>query len=258
MGAGAVREPMPVVLDGQRLNPVPYLNQAGELAMHFEKRQGRWESVLPEGILTDRLRRPQKVNGMQGPIDDAFMGRFLCVRGTGEPWHKETQAYAEANLQRFAAEWSKFLRGDLPIKDDRDVTPEDLATCNLILFGDPASNSLIAQVLPRLPLTWTKEELALAGQPAVKANEHVPVLIYPSPLNPARYVVLNSGHTFHAEDFRGTNALLYPRLGDYAVLRTVPNAKPANEGQSPARPGELLDVAIVHSGLFDEYWQPGK
>ena len=44
------------------------------------------------------------------------------------------------------------------------------------------------------------------------------MLIYPNPLNANRYVVLNSGHTFHAADYRGTNALLYPRLGDYAVL----------------------------------------
>ena len=44
----------------------------------------------------------------------------------------------------------------------------------------------------------------------------------PNPLNASRYVVLNTGHTFHAADFQGTNALLYPRLGDYAVLKLQP------------------------------------
>jgi hypothetical protein len=44
------------------------------------------------------------------------------------------------------------------------------------------------------------------------------VIVYPNPLNPRRYVVINSGHTFGEDDFRGTNAWLYPRLGDYSVL----------------------------------------
>ena len=39
------------------------------------------------------------------------------------------------------------------------------------------------------------------------------------------YVVLNSGHTFHEDAFRGTNALLYPRLGDYALLQLAPTAR---------------------------------
>ena len=29
------------------------------------------------------------------------MSPFLCVRGTGKPWHAATQAYAEADLKRF-------------------------------------------------------------------------------------------------------------------------------------------------------------
>ena len=44
-------------------------------------------------------------------------------------------------------------------------------------------------------------------------------MIFPNPLNPYKYVVLNTGHTFPSEDYSKTNALLYPRLGDYAVLR---------------------------------------
>ena len=37
------------------------------------------------------------------------------------------------------------------------------------------------------------------------------MLVAADPLNRLRYVVINSGHTFGAKDFRGTNALLYPR-----------------------------------------------
>jgi hypothetical protein len=67
-------------------------------------------------------------------------------------------------------------------------------------------------------------------------------LIYPSPLNASRYVVINSGHTFHAADFIGTNARLFPRLGDYAVL------KPAPTDKDPAA------ADVVTGGLFDDFW----
>jgi hypothetical protein len=51
-------------------------------------------------VLTDRLRTPQKTSGLQGPIDDALTGPFLCVRGTRDGWHNATQQYAEAEERR--------------------------------------------------------------------------------------------------------------------------------------------------------------
>ena len=87
--------------------------------------------------------------------------------------------------------------------------------------------------LSRLP---TKAELMVAGTTYPSAD-HAPVLIAPNPLNPRRYVVLNSGPSFGAAEFRGTNALLYPRLGDHAVFHTG-----GREGR------------LVTSGYFDEGW----
>jgi hypothetical protein len=198
--------------------------------------------VLPQQILVQHARRLQKTAGSQGPIDDAFTGPFLCVRGTGKPWNPAPQRYAEADLKRFEEEWEKYLRGTLPVKDDVDVTDQDMATKNLILFGDPGSNSLLAQAMDDLPVRWTKEEIRLNGQ-SFRSADHVPALIYPSPLNASRYVVVNSGHTFHAPDFQGTNALLFPRLGDYAVLKLSGTEK------------DPLAVEVAASGLFDDYWR---
>jgi pimeloyl-ACP methyl ester carboxylesterase len=233
-------------VDNQVIQTRAWLAQNGALNLYLERRGGRWRAVLPQKLVTERARRAQKVTGLQGPIDDAFTDAFLCVRGTGErPWNAAAQKNAEANLRRFAQEWAKYLRGKLPVKDDVDVSDEDIATKHLILFGDPGSNSLIANVVDDLPLTWTRESITLAGK-RYDAADHVPVLIYPSPLNPSRYVVLNSGHTFHAADFRGTNALLYPRLGDYAVLKLAPTEK------------DPLAATVAVAGLYDDYWQVGK
>jgi hypothetical protein len=211
----------------------------------LERRHGNWQPTLLRKIEVDAARRPRKDNRLMGPIDIAFMRPFICVRGTGQSWHAATQRYAEANLKRFADEWNKHFRGDLPIKNDWEVDDEDLTNKNLILFGDPASNSLIAQAVDRLPMEWSKDRIAFAGK-TVSAADHIPALIYPSPFALDRYVVLNSGHTFHAADFEGTNALLYPRLGDYAILKLKPTEN------------DPLAVEVVTAGLFDENWQAPK
>jgi hypothetical protein len=182
-----------------------------------------------------------KVPGLTGPIDDAFTAPFLCVRGTGKPWNAAVQHHADLELQRFSVEWNKWFRGELPVKNDSDVTPDDMHEKNLILFGDPASNSLIAKILPRLPMEWTAESLRITGK-SYSAGTHIPVLIYPNPLSPGKYLVLNSGHTFHEADFKSTNRMLYPRLGDFAILEVGPGET------DPA------SAKVIKAGLFDEAW----
>jgi Prolyl oligopeptidase family len=187
----------------------------------------------------------RKRPGLQGPIDDAFTSPFLCVRGTGQPWNPAIDAYADAALKRFADEWEHYFRGVLPVKDDTAVTHDDLRTRNLILFGDPGSNPWIAQALPRLPVTWTRESLRV-GSDEYTAREHFPALIAPSPFagGADRYIVLNSGHTFREAELASLNYLLFPRWGDWAVLRIDPE-------RAPSVPAE---ETVVRAGFFDEEW----
>src|SRR4029077_199981 len=144
-------------------------------ALVFTQTSGAWRCDGSSDQITITGKRP----GLQGPIDDAFTTPFLCVRGTGKAWNPAVGAWAEANLARFSYEWHRYFRGELPVKDDRDVTPDDLQRCNLILFGDPASNSLIAKAMEKLPITWTEKELRLGGQ-HYPSTTHAPVLIHPN------------------------------------------------------------------------------
>ena len=76
-------------------------------------------------------------------------------------------------------------------------------------------------MLANLPVQWTPTEVTL-GALKFPAGTHVPVLVYPNPLNPARYVVINSGHTFSPNrTLATTESMFFPRLGDYAVLTTA-------------------------------------
>ena len=196
-----------------------------------------------EGWKLDASERSGKRPGLQGPIDDAFTEPFLCVRGTGKPWNKGADDYSKASLRRFAEEWHHYFRGELPVKDDTAVTPEDIRTKNLILFGDPGGNTWIAKTLPQLPLQWTREKVVLAGQ-EYAAADHVPSLIAPNPLRGAqqRYIVLNSGHTFREAELSKVNYLLFPRWGDWAVLQIDPQ----RAADAPA------EEKVLRAGFFDE------
>ncbi len=74
------------------------------------------------------------------------------------------------------------------------------------------------------------------------SSQHAPILIYPNPLNPERYVVLNSSFTFREYDYLN-NARQTPKLPDWAIvdLRTPPNSR---------WPGK-----IAAADFFDEAWQ---
>jgi dienelactone hydrolase len=106
----------------------------------------------------------RKRHNLQGPIDDAFMQPFVCVRGTGTPWSDAHAAWAKWTLDRFAAEFDKYLRGKLQIVSDTDVTAEMMQEKNLILFGDPGSNAVLAKIAARLPVRWTKESIDVKGE----------------------------------------------------------------------------------------------
>ena len=215
-----------VEIDGGK--PLVLGSAAGGLlpGVYFEKREEGWigldynqsHKYAAHEIEGDE---PRKRHNLQGPIDDAFMAPFTCVRPTGVPWSATQNDWAKWTLARFEGEFDKWMRGRFPVVNDTQVTDELIETRNLILFGDPGSNAVLARVLTKLPIKWTRTGLEVNGK-SYDPNTHGVALIYPNPLNPNRYVVINSGHTFHERDFKASNANLYPRLGDIAVLKFTP------------------------------------
>ena len=60
-------------------------------------------------------------------------------------------------MARFDRLWGKYFRGHPFVKDDKDVTAADMAKYHVVLFGDPGSNRVMAKMLAKLPVRWTKE-----------------------------------------------------------------------------------------------------
>jgi poly(3-hydroxybutyrate) depolymerase len=205
------------------------------------KKEGKWIYLGELDTVSLEGKRP----GVQGPIDDAFTTPFLCVRGTGKAWNPAVGVWSDANLKRFTHEWHRYFRGEPRVRDDTAVTDEDIKRYNLILFGDPGSNALIARLLPKLPVTWTEKEMRW-GKETYPSADHAPVMIQPNPLASGRYVVLNSGHTFREKELASLNYLLFPRLGDWAILKVGAKA--------PANPSDPLEEEVIRAGFFNEHW----
>ena len=67
-------------------------------------------------------------------------------------------------------------RDDLKAKG---LTDEQIEDYNLILFGDPGSNAVLARVLDQLPLDWTEEAVTFAGA-SYNPDRHCVSLIFPN------------------------------------------------------------------------------
>jgi hypothetical protein len=222
-----------IVGDQEFESTSPLSDRSWKAQFHFVDNQ--WmEGPRPEEGLRKR-------HDLQGPIDDAFMDSFIFVRPTGEAAHAAVENWSAMEMARAIEHWRRQFRGHARVKDDKDITEADIAGANLVLWGDPQCNALSAKIIDKLPIGWNKEQISVGAQ-KFSADQHALIAIYPNPLNPSRYVVLNSGFTFR--DFAYlNNARQVAKLPDWAVvdLRTPPDS--------------LWPGKIVAADFFDEQWQ---
>ena len=216
----------------QRLD-LPPVTRDRSLEVGLVKVNGSWKvGSLPAGL--------RKTPGLQGPIDDAFMDSFVFVRPGGKPLSDALGAWAQQQADYAISEWTHFFRGEPRVKKDADVTDADIAASNLVLFGDPSSNAVYKRIAARLPIQWRADGVQV-GQEKFSAD-HAPVFVFPNPLNPRRYVVINSGFTFHDQ---ANNAMQTPKLPDWAIVDIT---KPGNNYR-------YLPLFVAAQGFFDESWK---
>ena len=106
-------------------------------------------------------------------------------------------------------------------------------------FTEPSTKT-VAALLKTLNVS-DRKVLVVNGK-TYDATEHAPILVFPNPLNPGRYVVLNSSFTFREYDYLN-NARQTPKLPDWAVIDIT---KPV----TPRAPG-----GIAAAGFFGEHWE---
>jgi hypothetical protein len=186
---------------------------------------------------TDLRKRP----GLTGPIDDAFLDAFLFVRPTGTPWNSTTAGFLEKEMALKREQWRHLFRGEVRVIDDIALTPDDLERFNLVVWGDPSSNAVLGRMAEQLLVRWTPQGVG-RGAELFSSEHHVPMLVQPNPLNPKKYLVINSGVTFRGAG-NGTNANQVPTLPDWAII----------DVRGPET--DFLPGPVPAAGFFDEFWR---
>ena len=163
--------------------------------------------------------------------------RFVGVDSSAEMLEIGRRKLAEA-----AFHWRRYFRGESRVKDDSAIRDDDIKNSNLVLWGDPSSNKLLARIADKLPIKWSAKEIKV-GDKTYDAMKHVPAFIFPNPLNPSRYVVINSGFTF--PKYAGaSNSQQTPKLPDWAILdMSVPLAE------------RVGGKGVVDANFFGEKWE---
>ena len=192
-----------------------------------------WKAGEPQGL--------RKKHGLQGPIDDAFMDSFIFVKPSKPCRSEAVNKWVNAEFEHAVTHWRRQMRGDAVVKLDSEIRLGDIASSNLILWGDSQANEFLAKITEKLPVKWTANEIA-AGDAKFDAADHALIAIYPNPLNPEKYVVLNSGFTYREYDYLN-NARQVPKLPDWAIVdvRVPPNSR---------YPGKIVDA-----DFFGERWE---
>lgn len=222
-----------IKIDGQ-IVASPRVTALAGWSVSLQKVKDKWTPAKP-------LSGVRKQHGLQGPIDDAFMDSFVMVPPSGKGWHPNVDRWIGDELADSQFQWRRQFRGNARVKSVEDIDANDIANSHLVLWGDPASNPLIERLLPFLPIKWTSKSLTIAGKKHEGAKQ-VPAMIFPNPLNPKKYVVLNSGFTF-AHWSAMSNSRQTPKLPDWAVL---------DIGVSAA--DRKLGHGVSAAGFFNEQW----
>jgi len=231
-----ITKPVQVVIDGQNVaGPKPGSDRSWECRLFHS--DGKWQL----GARPAKADVVRKRHDLQGPIDDAFMNSFVFVRPTGKSANPAFAKWCEAEMQHAITHWRQQFRGDARVIDDTQVDKTVIEKSHLVLWGDADSNAVLRKIAEDLPIGWKNDQI-VAGDRKYPSADHALLLIAPNPLNPQRYVVLNSGFTYREYDYLN-NARQVPKLPDWAVvdLRTPPNSR---------YPGK-----VVAADFFDEEWK---
>jgi dienelactone hydrolase len=201
--------------------------------------EAAWQ-LAPEGPLWKQPDAPlMKRHGLQGPLQDVYNGPTVIAFGTAGSEETTVLLRTEALADR--EQVSRWYSADFQVLPDKEVTPETIEAANLILYGGPAENAVTARIADKLPIGIDGGALRV-GERRLPGADVGTRFLYPNPLNPSRYVVVNMGVLPSA--LRGAGSIpwgLWDPLPDWILFRSPP---------SPPSP-----PPVVAEGMFGDEWQ---
>lgn len=150
---------------------------------------GFWRFVLSP-LPTATGFPPAKRKGLCGPVEEVFDSPFIVVRGTGS---EEARAAADT----WARQWDAFADGEPRVADDTEITDDQVRRFNLVLFGTPRENRIVARIADRLPIKFIEDGYRV-GEREFHGDDLGIVFCYPNPDAPDRYVAIYAGTLYGA------------------------------------------------------------
>ncbi|MHC4884541.1 MAG: carboxylesterase family protein [Planctomycetota bacterium] len=194
-----------------------------------------WVLVQRDGV---ESRRIVKHGALAGPVKASMQEGFLLVLGT--LGSEEEKLLNRRNLDRFVDEWFRFAKGEARVKQDHELTTEDLARYHVICFGAPSTHGFLQAVEGEVPFTLKRDVYGVGEERVPRRQGEALGFVgcYPNPKNPSRLLVILDG--------------LY--YGDHLPINhkwdLVPDFQIFSGGAGPRGTNQA-----VLAGYFDSDWQ---
>lgn len=208
--------------------------------------EGRVQVALDTAEPGPLAKRP----GLCGPIRAVFEQPFLCV------YPGRADAAGRALLEDFTSYWWSYAEG-LPwvvpeghgpwppqwAVADEELSDRDLHSYNLVLFGRPEENAVVARIADRLPIRHIDRGYEIGGTEFTGDRLGL-WFCYPNPLSPGRMVLCISGHPWGGGFSQVTRAdHRLDLMPDFIVFDDTYDADDTN--------------CFLAAGFFDSDWQLG-
>ena len=180
---------------------------------------------------------------LPGSSNDFLMTPFAVVIGTSSK-DPDMVALCKEKAQRFIDAWKDWQKMAPRVFLDSEIGDADLARYSLILIGGPDANRVSAKLAAELPLRLSATTVRIDSK-EFKVKDAAVQMIYPHPLNAARYVWVFAATSTNGMYFAEPSPLrIYD--WDYVIV----------DGHIPAhKQVATAEQARVVSGTFDYNWR---
>ncbi len=198
---------------------------------------GAWHMGFPDEPEGTLVKRP----GVSGPLTDAYYDRCIHVFGTQNA--ANTEALRRA-ARRGSEGWPVWLWNHVQqVVADTDVTDAMMRDACLVLYGTHGDNAVLERIAAQLPIKL-EADAVVVGTQRYTGDDVGTRFIYPNPLAPDRYVVVQGGITTQAVQ-NGHN--LPDFLPDFVVYDRTTTRTRARLVAGSRRPRAM--------DYFDHHWQ---
>jgi hypothetical protein len=197
--------------------------------------------------LTDGAYKPAKLHktpSLPGSMtSEFFMTPYALVVGTSSK-DPDMVELCKTKAQGFIDAWKEWQKVSPRVFLDTEITDADMARYSLMLIGGPEANKVTAKLAAKLPLRLSSNAIRIDGKD-FKVKDAAVQMLYPNPLNAARYVWVLGGTSANGMYFIDVNP---QRRDDFDYLIV--------DGRLPAfkQKATRLDTNVV-SGHFDYNWR---